>query len=149
VISVHGTSRNAFAKVRIGDPVTFTEDLGAQWGNVPTIIGAGPTLVKNGEVNVTSEDFPGDITRGRAPRTGAAVLKNGHMLLAVVDGRQESSIGCTLEEFAELLVKFGAQQAVNFDGGGSSEMVVGGEILNSPSDGSERKVGSALAVFKK
>ncbi|MBQ5413282.1 MAG: phosphodiester glycosidase family protein, partial [Schwartzia sp.] len=33
--------------------------------------------------------------------------------------------------------------------GGSSEMVVGGEILNSPSDGSERKVGSALAVFKK
>ena len=71
------------------------------------------------------------------------------MLLAVVDGRQESSIGCTLEEFAELLVKFGAQQAVNFDGGGSSEMVVGGEILNSPSDGSERKVGSALAVFKK
>lgn len=149
VISAHGTSRNAFAKVRIGDPVTFTEDLGAQWGNVPTIIGAGPTLVKNGEVNVTSEDFPGDITRGRAPRTGAAVLKNGHMLLAVVDGRQESSIGCTLEEFAELLVKFGAQQAVNFDGGGSSEMVVGGEILNSPSDGSERKVGSALAVFKK
>ena len=71
------------------------------------------------------------------------------MLLAVVDGRQASSIGCTLDEFAELLVKFGAQEAINFDGGGSSEMVLGGQILNSPSDGTERKVGSALAVLKK
>ena len=149
VISVHGTSRNAFARVRIGDPVILEEDLGAKWVNVPTIIGAGPTLVKNGKVNVTDEDFPNDITVGRAPRTGVAILPNGHMLLAVVDGRQQSSIGCTLIEFAQLLVEFGAKEAINFDGGGSSEMVVGGEILNSPSDGDERKVGSALAVFKK
>ena len=98
---------------------------------------------------MTDEDFPNDITVGRAPRTGVAILPNGHMLLAVVDGRQQSSIGCTLNEFAQLLVEFGAKEAINFDGGGSSEMVVGGEILNSPSDGDERKVGSALAVFKK
>ena len=149
VISVHGTSKNAFSKVRIGDTVTLTEDLGAEWANVPTIFGAGPTLVKDGHVNVTEEDFPSDITKGRAPRTGAAIMNNGHMLLAVVDGRQASSIGCTLDEFAELLVKFGAKEAINFDGGGSSEMVLGGQILNSPSDGAERIVGSALAVLKK
>ena len=77
------------------------------------------------------------------------LMPNNHLLLAVVDGRQDSSIGCTLTEWAELLQKFGARDAINFDGGGSSEMVVGGQIMNSPSDGRDRPVGSALAVLKK
>ena len=77
------------------------------------------------------------------------MLPNRHVLLAVVDGRQQASIGATLTEFAELFVKYGAKEAVNFDGGGSSELVIGGEIQNSPSDGSERAVGSALIVVNK
>ena len=151
VISLHGASKDAFARVKVGDTVTLTEDFGPQWINVPNIIGAGPTLVKGGRVavNAKEEQFPADIAVGRAPRTGVAVLSNRHLLLVVADGRQASSIGCTLEEFAELLLKFGAKEAVNFDGGGSSEMVVGGVIVNSPSDGDERLVGSALAVLQK
>ena len=154
VISVHGEARNDFARVRVGDKVTLTEDYGEAFNDVskvPDVLGAGPTLVKNGAVNVTAddEDFPADIAKGRAPRTGVAIMANRHMMLAVVDGRQKSSIGATLTEFAELLVARGARDAINFDGGGSSEMVVGGEIINSPSDGSERPVGSALGVFKR
>ncbi len=151
VISVHGAAKDAFARVKVGDKVTLTEDLGPKWVGVPTIIGAGPTLVKGGRVavNAKEEQFPADIAVGRAPRTGVGILSNRHFLLAVVDGRQDSSIGCTLEEFAELLISFGAREAVNFDGGGSSEMVVGGTIVNNPSDGQERPVGSALAVMEK
>lgn len=151
VLSLHGAAKDAFARVKVGDAVILTEDFGAKWVGVPHIIGAGPTLVKRGRVavNAKEEEFPADIAVGRAPRTGVAVLANRHILLAVVDGRQASSIGCTLEEFAELFVQFGAKEAVNFDGGGSSEMVVGGEIVNSPSDGAERRVGSALAVLHK
>ena len=137
--------------MRVGDKVTLEEDLGTAFQDVPMIVGAGPTLVKGGKVNVTAdeEEFPDDIARGRAPRSGVAVLPNRHVLLAVVDGRQEASIGATLTEFAELFVKYGAKEAVNFDGGGSSAMVVGGKLQNSPSDGEERRVGSALAVMKK
>ncbi|MBQ9365729.1 MAG: phosphodiester glycosidase family protein [Schwartzia sp.] len=151
VISVHGKARNDFVRVRVGDKVTFVEDIGKKLKNVPDIIGAGPTLVKNGKVDVTAakEEFPDDIAVGRAPRTGVAILPNNHMMLAVVDGRQAHSIGATLTEFAELLIKYGARDAINFDGGGSSEMVIGGEIVNSPSDGQERPVGSALGVFKR
>lgn len=151
VLSLHGAAKDAFARVKVGDAVTLTEDFGARWLRVPNIIGAGPTLVKGGRVavNAKEEQFPSDIAVGRAPRTGVAILSNRHILLAVVDGRQASSIGCTLEEFAELLVQFGAKEAVNFDGGGSSEMVVGDVIVSSPSDGDERPVGSALAVLRK
>ena len=77
------------------------------------------------------------------------MLKNGNYLFAVVDGRQSSSHGLTLTEWAELLKKVGAQEAMNLDGGGSSDLVVGGQVQNSPSDGTERYVGSALIVMKK
>ena len=38
------------------------------------------------------------------------------------------------------------KNAVNLDGGGSSEMVVNRKIVNDPSDGSERRVGTAIVV---
>ena len=151
VISVNGASRDAFTGVHVGDKVTIREDLGNPWNQATVIVGAGPTLVKGGQVKVTAqeEQFPADITRGRAPRTAVGILPNGHVLLAVVDGRQDSSIGCTLTEMGELMKQFGAVDAINFDGGGSSEMVLGGQILNSPSDGVERPLGCALGVLKK
>lgn len=149
VISVHGKAKDAFAQVKVGDAVRVAETIGAPWESLPTVIGAGPMLVKDGAAHVTAaeEEFPPDIARGRAPRTAFGVTAAGHYLLAVVDGRQLHSIGCTLQEMAEFMLQFGAVQAINFDGGGSSALVVGGELENSPSDGQERAVGSALALL--
>ena len=45
-------------------------------------------------------------------------------------------------------MKFGVQNAINLDGGGSSALYVDGDVVNSPSDGTERAVGSAL-IFQK
>lgn len=151
VISVHGTAKDAFAGVKVGDAVRVQEDYGAALQGAQTIIGGGPTLVRDGQVLVTAreEEFPSDIAHGRAPRTALGILPNHHVLLAVVDGRQSHSIGCTLTELGALMKKFGAVDAINFDGGGSSEMVVGGQIQNSPSDGAERPVASAIIVVKK
>ena len=95
------------------------------------------------------EQFPGDIRYGRAPRTAVGVTQKGNILFAVVDGRQSHSHGLTLTEFADLLVQFGVRDAINLDGGGSSEIYADGDVLNSPSDGSERAVGSALILQKK
>ena len=149
VISVHGKAKDAFAQVKIGDAVRVEEMIGAPWESLSTVIGAGPMLVKDGTAHVTAaeEEFPPDIARGRAPRTAFGVTAEGHYLLAVVDGRRSHSIGCTLQEMAEFMLQFGAVQAINFDGGGSSALVVGGELENSPSDGQERAVGSALALL--
>ena len=149
VISVHGKVAEAFAGVQVGDKASITQELGHPWDEARDIIGAGPRLVENDKVNVTvaEEQFPGDIRYGRAPRSAFAVLDNGNYLFGVVDGRQSHSVGLTLTEWAELLRKFGARDAINFDGGGSSELVLGGKILNSPSDGHERPVGSALVLL--
>ena len=52
-------------------------------------------------------------------------------------------------EWAELLKQYGCVNALNFDGGGSSALVIGGQLQNSPSDGEERSVGSALVILEK
>ena len=151
VVSVHGTVQDAFAGVKVGDAVQIKQELGAPWDTAVQVLGVGPRLVKNGKVQVTAaeEQFPGDIRYGRAPRSAVGVLANGDYILGVVDGRQQSSHGLTLTEWAQLLQRFGAVDAINFDGGGSSELVAGGKILNSPSDGSERPVGAALLLLNK
>ena len=151
VVSVHGAAEAAFEGVRKGDKAVLEENLGAEWDGCSQILGVGPRLLENGMVNVTAakEEFPDDIRYGRAPRSAVGVTKNGNFLLGVVDGRQDSSHGLTLTEWAGLLKEMGAVDAINFDGGGSSELVVGGEIQNSPSDGKERPVGTALLVMNK
>src|SRR5439155_14818521 len=70
------------------------------------------------------------------------------ILIAVVDGRQKHwSMGYTLASFAQFFIDRGAVWAMNMDGGGSSAMVVNGEVKNRPSDGHERAVGSSLLVL--
>jgi exopolysaccharide biosynthesis protein len=41
----------------------------------------------------------------------------------------------------------GAVDALNLDGGGSSEMVVDGEVVNRPSDGRERRITNAVLIL--
>lgn len=149
ILSVHGKMAQAFAKLKVGDPVTVKQTLNPVWDKAKYVIGVGPRLVKNGEVFVTTkaEDFGPDVASGRAPRTALGITGNGHILLVVVDGRQAASTGFTLTEMAKFMKELGAVDALNFDGGGSSEMVIKGEIKNSPSDGHERNIGDALLVI--
>ena len=94
------------------------------------------------------EYFPDDIRVGRAPRSAFGVTKYGDYIFAVVDGRQAHSRGCTLQEWADILInQFGAVDAINLDGGGSTELIVKDSIVNIPSDGRERPVGSVLIIL--
>jgi exopolysaccharide biosynthesis protein len=151
VLSAHGSNEKALAGLKVGDVVKVTQSLGPVWDKAIFAISAGPRLVKNNSVFLTSkvEEFPPDIAVGRAPRTAVGVTKDGHILFTVVDGRQQNSIGMTLLELALFMQEFGAVDAMNLDGGGSSEMVVKGKIMNKPSDGHERPVGDALIIAPK
>ena len=75
--------------------------------------------------------------------------KDGTVLVLVVDGRSNNSKGLTLQELATYFLRLGARDAVNLDGGGSSVMVINGEIVNKPSDGRERPVSMGLGLFPK
>ena len=148
ILSCHGNAEAAMSGLKVGDSVKIEHSLGQTWEKAVYAAGAGPTLVRDGSVYLTTkvENFGGDVAGGRAPRTALGVTKDGHILLVVVDGRQAHSIGMTLLELAVFMQELGVKDAMNFDGGGSSEMVLQGRVVNSPSDGRERRVGNALVV---
>jgi exopolysaccharide biosynthesis protein len=84
----------------------------------------------------------------RHPRTAIGFSSDSTKLfLITVDGRRESDSGMSLTELARVMLDLGVYEGMNFDGGGSTTMVVDGKIVNSPSDKTgERPVGSGLLV---
>ena len=155
IISAHGTTAEFFKNARINDEININQKILSEDGNfneIPNVVGAGPRLVMDGKIFVTAdaEKFPADIRIGRAPRSAVGVTSYGDYIFAVVDGRQAHSKGCTLQEWAEILLnEFGAFNAINLDGGGSTELIVKDKLVNKPSDGRERMVGNALAILPK
>lgn len=116
------------------------------------IIGGWPRILRDG-VNVAADaaTVEGTISRNaevRHPRTAIGYSKDGRTLwLFVVDGRSTTSVGMTLVEMADEMRRLGAWQAMNFDGGGSTTMVIDGSVVNTSSDPTgEREVGNALLI---
>jgi hypothetical protein len=109
-----------------------------------------PQLIKNAKIDITwqQEKASKAFVENRHPRTAIAKLKDGKFLMITVDGRQPGvSVGMTLQELADYLFSFGAVDAMNLDGGGSTTMFLDGKVVNTPSDKEgERKVSDAIVV---
>lgn len=86
----------------------------------------GPILVRNGENVAPEMDYS-----GLNPRTAIGQRSDGAILLLVIDGRHVASLGATVSDCAEEMIKFGAVNAGNMDGGSSALMYYKGEYLNN------------------
>jgi exopolysaccharide biosynthesis protein len=85
-----------------------------------------PPLVKNGKPAVS-----GDGGWGIAPRTGIGQRADGTIIFLVIDGRQPTwSIGATLRDMMNVFLEYDAVEAVNLDGGSSSELIYDGKVMN-------------------
>ena len=121
------------------------------------VVNGGPELVRDGRLHVTprrdgfvqpSPSVYYGFSHQRNPRTFAGADAAGRTLIATVDGRSTTSLGTSIVETAALARALGMSDALNLDGGGSTTIVVGGQLLNSPSDpAGERPVGDALLVL--
>lgn len=121
------------------------------------VAGVGPSNTDSvpGTQLVTDGENTGSTARvdpaSRAPRTAAGVSQDGAtLILMVIDGRQPGwSDGVTLPQLAELMIEFGAWDAINLDGGGSSAFIHDDgaqRVTNRPSDGQFRAVANHLGV---
>lgn len=123
--------------------VTITWSMG--WPGTLDTIGGNPDVVEDG--HLAAGDCNISYFCRRNPRTGVGVKPDGTILMVTVDGRRRGSVGMTPDEFGRLFQSLGATWALNMDGGGSTTMVVKGRVVNVPSDGYERPVGSSLLVL--
>jgi hypothetical protein len=136
------------AEAQPGTVVTLRLILQPDWSVVSDAIGGGPILVRDGvPVYRSNEAFTTSQLAPRGPRTAIGQRADGGIVLVTTDGRQPGlSVGMTNFELAQTLVRFGAVRGMGLDGGGSSTLAFDGTVLNSPSDGSERAVSTALML---
>jgi Phosphodiester glycosidase len=106
------------------------------------LLQAGPLLVRSGHVvyvdgqdcegfSASAHQFDSDITAERHPRAALGVTDR-HLLAVACDGRARGDAGLTLGELALALTEFGAIDALNLDGGGSTSLVCSGRLRNRP-----------------
>ena len=95
-----------------------------KWG-----IQFSPALIVDGEVFVQ-----GSFGYGLQPRSAVGQTKDGEFLMLIIDGRQPThSIGATVGDLSEIMLRHKTYQGMNLDGGSSSIMTYKGETINSPS----------------
>jgi hypothetical protein len=120
--------------------------------DIENAIGGFHSILKNGQPEERTADL-----QPRHPRSAAGISANGRYLyLLVIDGRRPGSIGSTEKETALLLRSLGSWDGINFDGGGSSALVLRYEDgkarpVNTPIHngipGQERAVAGCIGVY--
>jgi hypothetical protein len=152
-------SQRKFRKLEVGMRVTVRMLVRMEkQADITDAIAGLPILVTAGHAAIQGELT--DYIKLRHPRTAVCYNEQNYMFV-VVDGRQPKlSVGMTLEELADLMVSLGCTEAMNTDGGGSTEMAVNVpqknspgtsklEIVNSPSDGPERGRPNAWMIIRR
>lgn len=111
--------------------------------NIREAVTFGPNLIVDGKSVIS-----GDGGWGIAPRTGIGQTADGTVIFVVIDGRQPTwSIGATLRDLMNVFNNYHAVNAVNLDGGSSSEFVYNGKIENKLWDiFGERYIPTAFVV---
>lgn len=122
----------ALARINAGDTVAYQlQTRPSIWRFVPEAVEAGPLLVANGwsayRPGLEAFDTRGresNINR-RTTRAALGVRADGTVLLLV-------ATELTAAELVPLFLRLGAEDALQLDSGGSSTLVVGGEVVNRP-----------------
>jgi hypothetical protein len=155
ILAAYGVKALLLDNIKPGDPINIcfelTQDEGDynDWGSITNAIQAGPMLLFGGYVSINPEGFENNFVNSRHPRTAVGIDSSGNWMIFVGDGRNGThSIGYSLEETALIMQELGAEFVLNFDGGGSSEILVKGQLFNWPSEGRERAINNAIGVFK-
>lgn len=86
---------------------------------------------------VNEYPYPGgtDAPASRNPLTAVATTRNGDIILFTVEGRATFSVGMSYPEESAALIDLGAYNAVNLDGGGSTQLFAQGNYATTSSDG--------------
>ena len=148
-------NESAYAKDTNG-VVMILERPESDWAQDPAfdeIIVSGPLLIFENELtDLDSVKF----NINRHPRTAFGITNDYHVLFVTIDGRHAEAAGMDMWELQDLMNKLGCKDALNFDGGGSTTMVIKGKtpngVVNYPSDNrkfdheGERKVANGLVV---
>ena len=147
-LSIGGKALSYLPYLKKGDTVRIITRLNPSL-DIIQAVGGGAMLLKDGNIvfgSTGEQPLSREVTDKKNPLTVIATDNNNKVYFIVVDGRNNQSDGMTYLEMANYLKNSSMKDALTLDGGGSSELIVRDEIMNSPSDGRERAIANALVI---
>ncbi len=144
VLSGHGTAKTFITGLNIGDEVTIATSTAIPTTGVVTQLASGCPVILKDNVTLDTESALTHLT-ALNPRTAVGYdASRTKLVLLVVDGRGVS-VGVISKVLADIMREVGCSDAMNFDGGGSSELYTRTfGVRNKPSDGHERAVTNSV-----
>ncbi len=103
----------------------------ANFNRFPQIIGAGPLLIQNRQIVLDPqlERFSDGFIRQSAVRSAIATTPSGTVILVATQPNAEGR-GATLGQIAQIMQQLGSIDALNLDGGSSTSLYLGGQLVN-------------------
>ncbi len=142
----------SFNSVAADLPVGHTVELAGRslpddFNTYPNSLGAGPLLIQNRQIvlDPTLEQFSEAFIRQAAPRSAIGINAQGQLLLVAMQPQFGGS-GPTLTEAAQIMQHLGSVDALNLDGGSSTSLILGGQLLNR-SPRTAARVHNGLGLF--
>jgi len=145
------TFRSEIPQLPIGTKVSLTSTTTTpEFSRYPHIIGAGPLLVENRQIVLDglAEKFSPAFMKGQAVRSSICTTPTGNLMIAAVHNRAGGG-GPTLAEQAKLMQTMGCINALNLDGGSSTSLYLGGQLLDrSPNTAARVHNGIGIFIFE-
>lgn len=132
LLVLRGTAIPLASQLPIGTDVQITTvTTPPEFNRYPHILGAGPLLVQNGQIMLDgkSEQFSNAFINQKASRSAICTTTNNQLVIAAVHNRAGGT-GPTLAEHAQLMKLLGCVNALNLDGGSSTSLYLGGQLLD-------------------
>ncbi len=119
----------------------------ADFATYPQILAAGPVLIQNRQIvlDAKAEGFGDAFIREKAIRSVICTTASKNILIAAVHNRVGGA-GSTLAEVAKVMQQLGCTEALNFDGGSSTSLYLGGQLINR-SPRTAARVHNGLGIF--
>ncbi len=137
------------ASLAIGTQVRLEQGtVPSDFASYPNILGAGPLLLQNQQIvlDANSEQFSKAFIQQFAIRSCIGATNSGTLMIAAIHNRVGGA-GPNLTEAAQLMQLLGAVDALNFDGGSSTGLYLGGQLLDrSPT--TVARVHNGLGIFR-
>ena len=142
------SSQSAAANLPVNTQIKIhNQTLPGEFASYPNILGAGPLLLKNRQIvlNGEGENFSPAFNTQKASRSAIGTTSQGKIIIAAVH-RRIGDRGPTLTEMAQLMQRLGTTDALNLDGGSSTSLVLGDQLIDRP-PATAARVHNGIGIF--
>ena len=148
LLTLRGNATSSASNLPVGSSVKITTSTApGDFSRYPHIVGAGPLLVQNRQIvlDAKGEKFSDAFIAQKAVRSGICITTTGNLIIAAVHNRAGGA-GPTLAEHAQLMQLLGCVNALNLDGGSSTSLYLGGQLLDR-SPNTAARVHNGIGIF--